>query len=87
MAFVGANLVREGDRGLFIYVAGGDGAWMALAFEGPRVGNPFTVLTDHAHHLIGEFATMTAAQRAAESYGRRWMRGAAIVGCGCDEID
>ena len=87
MAFVGANVHRDGKRELFLYVAGGDETWMALAFEGPRSKNPLAVLGDHAHRLIGEFATMTAAQRASESYARRWMRGATIVGCGCEDID
>ena len=86
MAFLGTNSSRGDGRDLFLYVAGGGEKWLALAFEGPRNNNPLTVLGDHAHRLIGEFANPATAQHAAEGFARKWLRGAKIHECGCDAI-
>lgn len=76
----------DNKRGLFVYVAGEDDNWLAVAVEGPRDRGPQALLGDHAHQLIGEFANLAAAQRAAEGFARRWLRGKKIGECGCEDI-
>jgi hypothetical protein len=48
--------------------------------------SPRAFLGDHGHRLVGEFATMAAAQRALEIFSRRWMRGRTIEECDCDVV-
>lgn len=86
MSFLGSNTSRSDGRDLFLYVAGGGERWLALALEAPRGDDPIEVLGDHAHRLVGEFANPAAAQRAAEGFARRWLRGERIDECQCDTI-
>jgi len=86
LSFLGTSVSRSDGRELFLNVAGGAERWFALAFEGPRDASPFTLLDDHAHRLIGEFANPAAAQRAGEGFAKRWLRGVKIDECRCLDI-
>lgn len=88
LTFLGGFSRRADGRVLFVYVAPKrDDAWLALAVEGPSGGDPRAMLDDHGHRLIGEFATGEAAQRAAESFARKWwMHRAPVEECACDEV-
>jgi len=84
-AYLGSRVFRSG-RELFLYVSGSGEKWIALAVEGPSDGDPHAVLADHGHRIVGEFATSAAAQRAAQGFAKKWLRGKQIEDCGCGEI-
>lgn len=86
LAFLGASITRE-DRELFLYVSPCTSQrWIVLAFEGPVTGDARAILSDHGHELVGDYATLTKAQRAAESFGKSWLRRSTVAPCGCDEV-
>jgi hypothetical protein len=77
---------RSDGRSLIMQVGGDGDSWFAIGVEVPRASNALEVLDDHAHRLVGEFANPKAAQRAAETFTRRWLRGTKIDACGCKRI-
>ncbi len=87
LSLLGAWVCRPDGRKLFVYVAPDGDDWLCVAVEAPDHAEPRAVLADHGHRLIGQFASGTAAQRAAEGFARRWLRGRKkIDACDCDEV-
>jgi hypothetical protein len=84
-AYLGARVFRS-RRELFLYVSGGGETWIAMAFEGPSNGGAHAVLADHGHRIVGEYASSAAAQRAAQGFAKKWLRGKSIEDCGCGEV-
>lgn len=72
-------------------LAGKKSGWAVFGLDTPAdAGSTADVLDDHAHKMIGEYATPGEAFGAAESFARAWLRGfrsCKIERCDCVELD
>lgn len=90
--------VQRRDRMLQVFVMrAGPRKWVTLALEGPPLsavqGLPAlaaagVVFDDHAHEVLGEDPTCTAARARGERYARRWRRRRVqkSAPCACEEV-
>lgn len=81
--------VRSGARVLGLNIGQAENGCIAIALESPTdsFSDINAILENHAHHVIGTFDTVEAAQAACDAYAKEWLRRRkSAPRCKCKEV-
>lgn len=79
----GAKLAGKRHIAFSIVFHNAKGKWVAIALETSKDPDGPSVLEEHAHKFVGDFATQAAARRACEAFLRKHRRHRSLERCGC----